>query len=432
MVNYQNRKILFLYLITFYAFSSCKNEINPLSINEIEFFIYSKSFLKSCKYNSIDEILNLNVDKTFTRISRGRRSNESIFYSGRYEILESKFNDTGIPYVYLKLFYTDNRWTNVPEYCIFDKDNLVFPEYSGETAERLNLKVGEDRYGLNIPNYLIKGATACEIAYASDRNEIPNVNMQSSLKNNSLINQTSGNDSSRVMVDSSSAKVVQSSTNSVIYSAKDAKYFLLNASAIKNGKIKDEFISNKYGHSIFTFLVAHGNDVCKIIISDIKLEILEIKCNDAAIQAFYEAKRATTAANDIENEITTGHEILSESENDIRRKAIIANHIRAEDAKDLSTIFKYYSTNMTQYYDIKLPQTEDLEKRYNHYWSIISNPKSVLKSVKKLSTNIYLVTFDYEYYGTKLNTHRIIQNEITYYVFDNDNRIMALYDNNSK
>jgi len=117
------------------------------------------------------------------------------------------------------------------------------------------------------------------------------------------------------------------------------------------------------------------------------------------------------------------------SEVDYERKDIMIKHIEAEDNRNYSEIINFYSEKMERYYDINNPTTDELQKRYNHLWSITNNPKSVITKIDKVSTDLYLVTFDFDYYGTKNNTHRTMKNEITYYKFDDSNKIVSLYDN---
>lgn len=191
------KKILFLLLL---IFISC-NRVDPLDESSVRNFITSKSFRNSCQYNTEDEIYTFEKDGSFIHVSESRRSNETKVYNGKYDILKSKFNDSRVSFIYLRLIYSNDLWTNVPEYFVFSNDNLTKPEYSGPTAAALNINVSEDSHGLNIPNYLVQGVSNCEIAFPETRSrplESP-IGLQNSIEINA--------DSSRVTVDSSPSVV---------------------------------------------------------------------------------------------------------------------------------------------------------------------------------------------------------------------------------
>jgi hypothetical protein len=132
----------------------------------------------------------------------------------------------------------------------------------------------------------------------------------------------------------------------------------------------------------------------------------------------------SSAIQSIDSELPSN---LSKIDNE--RNEIMVKHIEAENNRNFSTIINFYSENIDRYYDINHPTIDELQKRYNHLWSITNNPKSTITKIEKVSKDLYLVTFDFDYYGSRNNTHRTIKNEITYYKFDEANKIISIYDN---
>lgn len=288
---------IFIILFTF----SCNSEIDPLNASAIKAYIIEKSFVNTCQYNTDNQTYTFNPDGTFIHISTNRRNGEIKNYKGQYEIKNSKYKDTGFPFVYLKLIYADNSWNNVPEYFVFDHNNLTKPEYHGETAAAMNIKPDEDASGLNIPNYLIKGALDCQIAYASTRINLSEASNQT--------NSTSSNlsiESAKTAMDSTirpraihplskdyPKNNVEIRNDENIVTLNSARQFVQERVFKRMGKIIDEFINESYGHKLYTFLVSYeGNEKCNIIVSDIKLEILATKCGSDEIQSsFKDAKK---------------------------------------------------------------------------------------------------------------------------------------------
>jgi len=105
---------------------------------------------------------------------------------------------------------------------------------------------------------------------------------------------------------------------------------------------------------------------------------------------------------------------------------IISLFLRAEQDRDFSKIYTFFSPNMRRYYNIYNPTESDLRNSYESVWGYTSNATNDVQSwdrIDKFNANILT---DYRFFDTKKNQWQI-KRSLVRFVFDNSCKIVELY-----
>jgi len=101
--------------------------------------------------------------------------------------------------------------------------------------------------------------------------------------------------------------------------------------------------------------------------------------------------------------------------------------LQAEEARDFSKIYSYFSPNMRRYYNLTNPDYYTLKNRYEYIWGITSNAQNYVQSIEKGSEDTYYLHTNYQYYSIKQQQTMSV-NSVVCFVFDSTGKIVELYD----
>ena len=114
---------------------------------------------------------------------------------------------------------------------------------------------------------------------------------------------------------------------------------------------------------------------------------------------------------------------LSSEQSDLIRKYILA-----EDNRDFSIIEEMITIPMDKYFDLNSPSLEQIKNRYEHLWGITSHSKTIVTNIQMMQKYIYMVDYDYEYFGNKTKTFNQQKNKKMFYRFNDENKIESIYE----
>lgn len=149
-----------------------------------------------------------------------------------------------------------------------------------------------------------------------------------------------------------SNQVIKSEIKKTTVTFDEARKFVQDRIAMRNGRIIDEFINNSYEHKIYIFLTEYGSEPCNISVSEIELSILATKCGQEALAYFYAAK-------------------MTSSENDYHRE----NTQTVNDNRVFSLPESLKDTN-----GIKIFENESTETEFSEYEPIVNKGKYVINA----------------------------------------------------
>ena len=135
------------------------------------------------------------------------------------------------------------------------------------------------------------------------------------------------------------------------------------------------------------------------------------------------------SSKDVQSLSATGDEtkfIEDDPEESTNYESKIRGLLAAEDEKDFSKIESFFSENPEQYFDLKYPTRDQLQKRYQHLWSLTSNPKNTITNIEKKENNKYVVTSNYEYFGLKSQTTIIKRDIRTIFILNTEGEIVSV------
>jgi hypothetical protein len=95
----------------------------------------------------------------------------------------------------------------------------------------------------------------------------------------------------------------------------------------------------------------------------------------------------------------------------------------AEVSQDFEQVARFYSPTMKRYWDLDQPQIEDLQSRYEHLWTKISNPVNKDLKVSKVGEKKYRITGVFQYFH--VDKQKDLSTTInTVFEFDDDGKII--------
>jgi V8-like Glu-specific endopeptidase len=115
-------------------------------------------------------------------------------------------------------------------------------------------------------------------------------------------------------------------------------------------------------------------------------------------------------------------EVTSTSEN---LDNVIRNYIKAEDDRDFGAIWNFYAPHPLQYWDLNNPTEEDIRKRYEHNWSVISSSSNAIKSIRKVNAQTYDINLLFSF-TTQKGISKTVDSHIRF-VFDDDGKITRCF-----
>ena len=92
-------------------------------------------------------------DDKFELLVTEKRSSEKSIYKGQFQIKESKYDNTGASFWYVKLIFDTNEWSNNPLFFVLSSGRLIEPVNSDGQAIK-----NEDSYGLRLKDFYISMA----------------------------------------------------------------------------------------------------------------------------------------------------------------------------------------------------------------------------------------------------------------------------------
>ena len=106
--------------------------------------------------------------------------------------------------------------------------------------------------------------------------------------------------------------------------------------------------------------------------------------------------------------------------------SIIKSFVQAEDRRDIVSINKYLSSNMSRYWDIINPAYEAIYDRYQHIWSVTPYSKNQILHIEKQNESTYILFTRFEYFSNDKQKLIIKDNRVCF-VFDDDIKIKEIY-----
>jgi hypothetical protein len=107
----------------------------------------------------------------------------------------------------------------------------------------------------------------------------------------------------------------------------------------------------------------------------------------------------------------------------------ISNLLDAEQNRNFENIYNYFGADLRQYWDISMPNRDELQARYEDVWSKSSDGKNLNMKVSKVGNNKYRVTGQYEYYSIKSEVTKTVPVN-TIFEFNEEGKI--IYTNKAK
>ncbi len=106
--------------------------------------------------------------------------------------------------------------------------------------------------------------------------------------------------------------------------------------------------------------------------------------------------------------------------------SIIRSFVEAEDNRDIAGITKYLSTNMSRYWDILSPTSEQIYNKIQYVWGITAYSKNKIINIERQDESTYILFTRFEYLGTIRKKVSVKFNRI-FFVFDRDMKIKEIY-----
>ena len=145
-----------------------------------------------------------------------------------------------------------------------------------------------------------------------------------------------------------------------------------------------------------------------------------------------ETKPVSTIVNNDAQNLNTTKQTTQENKVESNVNSVQTNLIRkyilAEDNREFSTIEEMLIIPMDKYFDLNSPGIEQIKNRYEHLWGITSHCKTIITNIQNVDDNVYLVDYDYEYFGNKTKTFNQQKNKKMFYRFNYDNKIESIYE----
>ena len=118
-----------------------------------------KSFLRGGSYYNNSDVSSFSKRYTFFQDNRfellvtEKRSSEKSTYAGKFQVKNSKYENTGENFWYVKLLFNTGEWSSKPLFFVLSNGRLIEPVNSdGESISY------EDSYGLRVKDFYISMA----------------------------------------------------------------------------------------------------------------------------------------------------------------------------------------------------------------------------------------------------------------------------------
>lgn len=106
-------------------------------------------------------------------------------------------------------------------------------------------------------------------------------------------------------------------------------------------------------------------------------------------------------------------------------QVIIRNFLRAEDNRDFSAIYSFFSNNVRRYWDMTNPTEADLKTRYAKLWKKSIRSENDIIKIDKISFYTYDVSTHYAY--TDINNNEMEVDSRLRFIFDDDGKIIEIF-----
>lgn len=122
--------------------------------------------------------------------------------------------------------------------------------------------------------------------------------------------------------------------------------------------------------------------------------------------------------------------VSNSSQSPLSHEEVIRDFLKAEDARDINEIMRYYDENVIKYYHLSYPTREDIINSYRTAWAGSSNPKNDIQSISKVDDGRYRVSVIFSFLNSKnvskqVNSNLIIQ-------FSNSFKIVSIEQENNR
>ncbi len=103
----------------------------------------------------------------------------------------------------------------------------------------------------------------------------------------------------------------------------------------------------------------------------------------------------------------------------------IRNFLRAEDNRDFSAIYSFFSNNVRRYWDMTNPTENDLKTRYAKVWKKSIRSENDIIKIEKISFYTYDVSTHYAFTDIN-NNDREVDSKLRF-IFDDDGKIIEIF-----
>jgi hypothetical protein len=105
--------------------------------------------------------------------------------------------------------------------------------------------------------------------------------------------------------------------------------------------------------------------------------------------------------------------------------AKIKAFVNLEESRNFEAIYQAFDPNMRRYWDLKNPTKDELQKRYEHSWTITTQSKNEVEKIVKVDAFTYDLYANYTFTNTKGETKSL--KTVVRYEFDSFGKIVETY-----